>query len=283
MSQGVVLFSIIIPLYNKERTVGESIRSVLDQNLSSLELIIVDDGSTDNSVRVVQSFDDSRIRLFPIPNSGPSAARNYGIQRAKGDWILVLDADDLLLSGAIRAFEEAIDKWPGAGMITGNFYCNDGQSRLLYSPRYQDRYVRNPFRSWFNKELMPRAGAFVCRKELMLRFPYDETLRRSEDAEMLFRFFRECPVVQISNVVMEYRRTFSAESVKQPPIEKDFKGHLSFDKKKLWEKICLYELYIEVKNRYPEDAVRLYSSLRKRYGLIISYHLAFWYRALIHK
>jgi glycosyltransferase involved in cell wall biosynthesis len=87
-------FSVVIPLYNKEKYIRRTLESVIRQTFSDFEVIIVDDGSTDNSVKVVESFDDPRIRLNRQANGGVSSARNLGIDVAKGRYIAFLDADD---------------------------------------------------------------------------------------------------------------------------------------------------------------------------------------------
>lgn len=89
------LVSIIVPMYNAERYIGEAIKSVLDQTYPHFELIIVDDASTDRSVEIIRSFNDDRIQLIQHDkNRGPGAARNTAIEAAQGDWIAILDADD---------------------------------------------------------------------------------------------------------------------------------------------------------------------------------------------
>jgi glycosyltransferase involved in cell wall biosynthesis len=87
--------SVVIPAYNAEKTIRNAIDSVLEQTVSDLELIVVDDASTDGTVRAVEAVHDPRVRLFRSPrNSGPSAARNTGVKLAKGRWVAFLDADD---------------------------------------------------------------------------------------------------------------------------------------------------------------------------------------------
>jgi glycosyltransferase involved in cell wall biosynthesis len=81
------MFSVIIPLYNKELSISNTIQSVLDQTFQNFEIVIVNDGSTDNSVKEVEKFDDKRIRLIHQENKGVSAARNRGIEEAKYEWI----------------------------------------------------------------------------------------------------------------------------------------------------------------------------------------------------
>ena len=96
--------SVIIPLYNKEKIVERSVNSVLSQSFKNFELIIVDDGSTDNSFEIVNNIKDDRIRLMRQENGGPSKARNTGAKRACGEWIVFLDADDELLPCALKVF-----------------------------------------------------------------------------------------------------------------------------------------------------------------------------------
>ncbi len=280
MRNSSLLFSIVIPLYNKAATIGETIRSVLEQGDPSFEVVVVDDGSLDRSGEVVRQMSDPRVKLLSIPNSGVSAARNVGIKASRGEWVVVLDADDLLIPEALDAFRMAVREWPEAGMIVANmFECDDG-NRTLYSRRYPRGRVRDPFKSWFLKELMPRAGSFACRRSILLENPYREDLKRSEDVELLFRLFRNTVIYRIPNPVVSYMREYSLESRKRPPIEQEFKGHLQFDGKGMgvWEKICLYECYILAKNEYPEQSQELYGVLRSRPLLALSYHLAFWYR-----
>ena len=89
------IFSIIIPTYNSSKTLQKTIRSVLNQSFKSYELIVIDDGSSDDSVSKVKQFNDSRIKSFQIKRSGgPAKPRNLGIKNSKSDWICFLDADD---------------------------------------------------------------------------------------------------------------------------------------------------------------------------------------------
>lgn len=277
-------FSVVIPVYNKERCIHEMLDSVMSQEGIEYEIILVNDGSTDGSLELLRSYKDARVHLFTIDNSGPSAARNYGIRQAIGEWIVVLDADDLFLPDALKIFYDAICHWPSADMIVSDYYDEVGIQRDLHLKRHKKGIVRNPFYSWFNRQIMPRAGAFACKRSFMLDNPYKEYLRRSEDNEMMFNLFRVACIVSIPAPTMVYRHRFSTESSKMPPIELDFKGYLSFDRDKtLLEKICLYELYIEAKNVYPEETAKLYCKLRKRYLLIFAYHAAFWGRFLLTK
>ena len=104
------LFSVVIPLYNKENYISETINSVLKQSVQDFELIVINDGSTDKSLDIVKSFNDFRISLIDQKNIGLSATRNKGIKLAKGRIVALLDADDLWQPNflkEIKSFHEA--------------------------------------------------------------------------------------------------------------------------------------------------------------------------------
>lgn len=96
--------SIVMPTYNNEKTIGNSIRSILQQNYSNWELIIVDDGSVDKTKKICDKFAsyDTRIKYYKQKNSGVSSARNYGLHKINGDLLMFIDADDTLVCGAIK-------------------------------------------------------------------------------------------------------------------------------------------------------------------------------------
>ena len=102
------MFSIIIPSYNRANHLPKAIESVLAQSFTDWELIIVDDGSTDNTSDVVASYNDPRIKYIYQENAERSAARNNGIRNANGEWICFLDSDDVYLNQHLAVFEKAI-------------------------------------------------------------------------------------------------------------------------------------------------------------------------------
>lgn len=110
--------SIIIPLYNKEKSIGRAIESVLSQHYSNYELIIVNDGSTDASLSVVKKFNDERIKIFNIKNSGVAYARNYGISKSVSPFVCLLDADDAWDSNFLNEISLLIENDSNASL-----YC----------------------------------------------------------------------------------------------------------------------------------------------------------------
>ncbi|MDB5182427.1 MAG: glycosyl transferase family 2 [Candidatus Saccharibacteria bacterium] len=108
------LISVVTPTYNRAHTILNAIKTVQAQTYKNWEMIIVDDGSTDNTEEVIKSLNDPSIRYYKKQNGGPSRARNYGVEHAKGEWIMYLDSDDELLPECMSISMEWLNKYPQA-------------------------------------------------------------------------------------------------------------------------------------------------------------------------
>ena len=124
------LVSVIIPTYNREALVCRAIQSVLNQSYQNFEIIVVDDGSTDNSANIVRAINDDRIRLFSQKNCGVSAARNKGIELAVSDLIAFLDSDDQWTPKFIETVLKLKDKFPQAGAYVTAYQICDIDGRI---------------------------------------------------------------------------------------------------------------------------------------------------------
>ena len=113
-----MLVSIIVPVYNVEKYVSKCINSLLNQTYFNIEIIVVDDGSTDNSYNIVNEYNDSRIKLYKISNEGLGNARNYGFKKSKGDYICFVDSDDYVSENYIQDF---VDKSKNKDIIICNY------------------------------------------------------------------------------------------------------------------------------------------------------------------
>ncbi len=114
-------FSIVIPLFNKADQIRQTIKSVLGQSYRNFEVIVINDGSTDNSDVVVKKFEDQRIQLYTTENNGVSHARNYGVEKSNGDLIAFLDADDIWLPEHLNELSKLYSNYPNCGMYCTNY------------------------------------------------------------------------------------------------------------------------------------------------------------------
>ena len=124
------MISVVIPLYNKKKQIAYTLQSVFEQTFQDFEIVVVDDGSTDNSVEEVEKFDDSRIRLIHQTNAGVSAARNRGIEEARGELIAFLDADDEWLPEYLATQYGLYQKYPECSVYACNYEFRDSEGKV---------------------------------------------------------------------------------------------------------------------------------------------------------
>lgn len=113
------LISIIIPVYNSEQYIGKLLDSLLVQSYTNIEIIVVDDGSTDNSKNICKAYNDSRIRVIESKNGGASAARNIGLKEANGEYIMFMDSDDYTREKMVENYYNAMIKYD-VDLVCGN-------------------------------------------------------------------------------------------------------------------------------------------------------------------
>ena len=117
------MISIIIPLYNKATCIRKTVEAILGQPYKNIELIVVDDGSTDNSVSMLEGLIDHRLKIFKKSNGGPSSARNLGVKYASSQWIYFIDADDIIENNIFLRFSELIHLYPDINVFVANHCC----------------------------------------------------------------------------------------------------------------------------------------------------------------
>lgn len=137
--------SIIIASYNQAQYLPGAIGSVLDQTVKAHEIVVVDDGSQDNSLAIAKSYESDGVKVIPQVNKGLSSARNTGIMNATGDYCLFLDSDDMLLENAVERITEVAEK-TDADIISPSFKCfglAQDQIILMENPTIEDFKVAN--------------------------------------------------------------------------------------------------------------------------------------------
>ena len=206
------MFSVIMPLYNKQDTVIESIQSILAQTVQDFEIIIVDDGSSDDSAARAESVSDPRVSVLRKKNGGVSAARNYGVARAKGDYICFLDADDLWLPNHLEALQELISAVPDAGLYATRFR-QESIDGSVYSPDLGNKYILE-FDNVFNTELEQRSVLntnSICMQHRIFvdAGGFVEGERIGEDTSLWYRVAAFYKVAIINVVTTVYRLEYS--------------------------------------------------------------------------
>lgn len=147
------MFTVVIPLYNKESYISRAVQSVLDQDYPNFELIIVNDGSTDNSMDVVSKIKDNRIRIIEQKNGGVSSARNTGIINASNNFIAFLDADDYWMNDFLSCIKILIDKYPSAGLFATSIIISGKKKKVL-------KYSRN-FKTVLINDYCKKSNIFI--------------------------------------------------------------------------------------------------------------------------
>lgn len=253
------MISIIIPLYNKERTIRTTINSILSQDFANYEIIIVNDGSTDDGPKIIENIKSEKIIIIHQNNKGPSAARNAGVNKAKGDWVIFLDADDYFEPNALSHYNNLIRTEKRCNFFCCNYYILNDKNKYLYSKNYKKGYVRNNFFAWCSGLCMPRAGAAMYKRELLLTTPFKDHLHRYEDAENIFALMRKEPIYRSPVPVMTYYCDTNTASLPCNDIKHDFIGNLQFKGKTFWEQYSLFQLYKQGLELYPNKMQELYN------------------------
>ena len=206
-------FSIVVPVYNTEKYIGECIDSILSQSYSDFEVIIVDDGSHDSSLDICRKYEsrDGRIKVIHKENGGVSSARNMGIDAAAGKYITFIDADDWILPGSLEFMAEQIERH-GSDFITGQI--------VKISPKKTFIYKSLKDGNKFTGECVKHLGGSFIRLSIIrdnnLRFT--EGLAYSEDRVFL------CEVTQYCNTVTTCPRNIYIYHISENSVTNSING-----------------------------------------------------------
>lgn len=197
MSTGLV--SILIPAFNSERWIQGTIQSALDQTWQNKEIIIVDDGSTDDTLNIARGFESKSVKVLTQENRGASSARNLAYRHAQGDYIQWLDADDLLDAGKIARQMETSDDGSTRVLLSsswGRFYFRKKKAVFMPHALWRDLSPRDWLFTKFNQNISVHPAAWLVSRSLTERAgPWDERLSFDDDGEYF------CRVVAVSENV----------------------------------------------------------------------------------
>jgi glycosyltransferase involved in cell wall biosynthesis len=187
------LVSIIIPTYNYAEYLPRAIQSCLDQSYKFLEIIVIDDGSTDNTKEIVESY-GKKIIYIRQENSGVSSARNRGLEEASGNFIAFLDADDYLTENAIEVRLDVLLRKPSAGTVITETYSQKG-SDLYCKPRFKTEIMSDKF---YEDLLLGRFPFGTCaaliHSSIARQFRFPSDISNGEDVVYFLKIFFSAPV-----------------------------------------------------------------------------------------
>ena len=262
------MISVVIPLYNKEMTIKHSLSSVLSQDYDDIEVIVVNDGSTDNSVEVVKSINDSRIVVIEQENGGPSKARNTGIRNAKGEWLVTLDADDELVEHALSKMIRETEKYRDADIVDFVGYIRRGDDLTRRYHPLSGR-VKNPLKALYFRQVSPSSGHAIIRTSFVKKYLYDERIRRFEDYELELRMLSDAVLYSSQEITEIHNVDYAEASNARNDIMEDFMGYIDINKGDFWYKLCVYRTFLEERDNYEEACKARYANLYKRYDLLL--------------
>jgi glycosyltransferase involved in cell wall biosynthesis len=198
------LTTVVIPCYNQARFLSEAIESVLAQTHPYFEIIVVDDGSTDDTARIAASFD--RVRCLKQRNRGLAVARNTGFKAARGNYVVFLDADDRLLPNALKDWVDSLGANPECAFVYGHakLIAADGSPLAIPDPR---AVVDDHYLELLSHNYIWTAGAVMYRRTVLESVGgYDPSVSGSADFDLNIRIARLHPVCSSNTLVIEYRR-----------------------------------------------------------------------------
>lgn len=200
MSSGV---AVIIPCYNQAVYLAEAIASAVDQTRAPREVVVIDDGSTDDTAAVARSF--PTVRYHRQENRGAAAARNAGLRASSADLVVFLDADDRLLPGAIEAGADDLEAHPDCAMTFGRYGYLNMDRRERGFPT--NRTVDDSYEAMLHQNFIVVPAAAMFRRSALEEIGgFDESMTNCEDYDLYLRIMRDWPTSMHDEVVAQYRR-----------------------------------------------------------------------------
>ncbi|MAN58583.1 MAG: capsular biosynthesis protein CpsI [Flavobacteriaceae bacterium] len=238
------MFSIVLPLYNKEYYILKTVKSVLNQSYEEFELIIINDGSTDSSLEKLDSIKDKRIRLINQSNQGVSISRNQGIKESKCEYIAFIDADDIWDSNYLLEMKQLIFEYPKAKIYGANFYFVDGNKIKTANSGLKRGYTDNYFRLVRNSVVLHTSSTIVNSKALQTVGFFNSSIKRGEDLDLFVRLIRKFELAYLPEAKNKYFLNTENSSNQFVPLpEESFAYHAKFtEDSNYYEKLYLVTL-----------------------------------------
>ncbi|WP_016878606.1 glycosyltransferase [Chlorogloeopsis fritschii PCC 9212] len=201
----MIKISVIIPAYNSQKSIQNTIESVLKQTLKNWELIIVDDGSQDSTLEVISQFTDSRIKVFSFPHAGANISRNRGLKHANGEFISFLDADDMWTPDKLELQLQALQSHPQASVAYSWTNCIDEKSQFLRRGTYITATGNVYAKLLVVNFLESGSNPLIKREALITVGGFDESLSGGQDWDLYLRLAARYEFVAVSSPQILYR------------------------------------------------------------------------------
>lgn len=221
-----ILFSIVIPTFNRENMINTAIESVLNQEYRNFEIVIIDDGSKDNTKEVISSFEDKRIKYYYQKNKGRSSARNHGIQKSKGEYICFLDDDDYYYPNFLLEFAKEIHK---NNKPVGIFMCKQDEEMKngdINHIEMKNENIENP--TLFILENSNNFQSFCTSSNILKYEKFDERFELGEDFHLLFRIIIQYPLYFLPKYLCVYK--FHSEMIMENECKKMLFTNLPYNR-----------------------------------------------------
>jgi len=222
------MISVIIPLFNKEKTIEKTIKSILNQNYNNFEIIIINDGSYDNSADIVSQMKDSRIKLFDQVNNGQSSARNNGISKASGNIVAFLDGDDCWEKNHLETIMDLSYKYNNASLYAtayNSLYSNNFSLVTQYLPRNKESCIIKDYFNIASSEPFIWVSAVAVKREVFSKIGlFIEKEHRGADREMWARIALNFNIAYTSKITAIYnckdpgQETKKSRKLQFPPL-----------------------------------------------------------------
>jgi len=224
------VISVVIPVYNGAKTIKETIESVLQQSYENFEIIVINDGSQDETLAVINSIKDQRIKVFSYSNAGLSASRNRGFAQARGEFIAFLDADDLWTKDKLEAQLEALQQNPQAAVAYSWTDHIDENGKFLRPASYNSCNGNVYQRLLIGNFLVSGSNTLIRTQALTKVGGFDESLNSAEDWDMWLRLASLYEFVVVPRPQVLYRispysmsaNVFKMESASLQVIERAY-------------------------------------------------------------
>lgn len=248
-------FSIIIPLYNKEKDILDTLKSVLNQSHTDFEIIIVNDGSTDDSERVIKTLVDERIKYFSKQNEGVALTRNYGVNKAKYEHVVFLDADDHWHLDHLEHLNDLIERFPEEKWYATAYEkkYSEGLVVPIDSPIFSlgsewQGKVENYFK-YCLIDTIAWTSAICIKKDFFESLKgFDSTITHGagEDTDLWIRAALEAPLVFSNKITATYNLIGSNRISKTPTLKRKFMQTEPFEEKA--KKNIYLKKYLDINN-----------------------------------